>query len=302
MANSPSSTITRKIDFTTEAVVLQPERLGAALDLQPLGAGDDADHQRHERRLDHADLEMGERDRLLQARDEDLGAHAAIEPGDQAAAVERRHRAEEGQHGQRDDQREDARQDQHLDRIEAHGAQRVDLLAHLHRAELGRVGAARAAGDHDGDDQHADLAQHEDADHVDDVLLGAELAEMEEALLGDDAADQEGDEQNDRHRLPADAVELMDGRGEAELARARDHAEPSATPMAPSMSAKSTRSRPKPGRRLGRAAARTPTTRCRGLAARRLAIDAVHLLRAGRGHARAADDHRARAAEVPRRG
>ena len=45
-----------------------------------------------------------------------------------------------------------------------------------------------------------------------DVELGAELAEMKDALLGDDAADQEGDEQDDRHGLPADAVELMHGR------------------------------------------------------------------------------------------
>ena len=99
---------------------------------------------------------------------------------------------------------------------------RVDLLAHLHRAELGGVGAAGAAGDHDGDDQHADLAQHENADDVDDVHLRAELAEVEDALLRDDGADQEGDQQDDRHRLPADAVELIDGRGEAEIARARD--------------------------------------------------------------------------------
>ncbi len=91
----------------------------------------------------------------------------------------------------RDDQRDDARQHQHLDRVEAHGAQRVDLLAHFHRAELGRVGAAGAAGDHDADDEHADFAQHQDADHVDDIDFGAESAEMENALLRDDGADQE---------------------------------------------------------------------------------------------------------------
>ena len=83
---------------------------------------------------------------------------------------------------------------QHLDRIETHRAQRVDLLAHLHRAEFGGVGTARAAGDHDGDEQHADLAQHQDADQIDHIIVGAEFAEMENALLRDDAADQEGDQ------------------------------------------------------------------------------------------------------------
>ena len=125
--------------------------------------------------------------------------------------------------GNADDQRDDARQDQHLDRIEPHGAQGVDLLAHLHGAELGGIGAARPARDHDGDDQHADLAQHQDADHVDHVLVGAELAEMEEALLGDDAADQERDEQNDRHRLPGDPIEMMHGRREAKGLRPPQH-------------------------------------------------------------------------------
>ncbi len=43
--------------------------------------------------------------------------------------------------------------------------------------------------------QDAEFAQHQNADHVDDVDVGAELAEMEQALLRDDAADQERDQQ-----------------------------------------------------------------------------------------------------------
>ena len=152
------------------------------------------------------------------------GTHSAVEPRHQPAAVERRHRAQERQDGQRADERDDARQDQDFDRIEAHGAQRVDLLAHLHGAELGRVGAAGAAGRHDGHDQHADLAQHQDADHVDHIGVGAELAEVENALLGDDAADQERDQHHDRHRLPADAEQVIDRGGQSEAARIADDA------------------------------------------------------------------------------
>ena len=74
------------------------------------------------------------------------------------------------------------------------------------------------------DDQHADFAQHQDADHVDDVDVGAEFAEMEDALLRDDAADQEGDQQDDRHRAPADIVELVHHRGETEYVRLRNDA------------------------------------------------------------------------------
>src|SRR6187551_595350 len=135
---------------------------------------------------------MGERDRLGQPRNKDIGADPAIEPGYQAAAVESGHGAKESEHGEGDDQHDDARQDQNLDGIETHGAQRVDLLAHLHRAELGGIGTARAARDHDRDDQHADLAQHQDADEIHGVKLGAELAEMEDSLLSDNPADEEG--------------------------------------------------------------------------------------------------------------
>ena len=108
---------------------------------------------------------------------------------------------------------------------------RVELLPHLHRADLGGVGAARAAGEHDRGEEHAELAEDEDADQVDDEILGAEEAELEHALLGDDAADEQRDEGDDRHRLKAGAVDVIDDRGEAEprgmedgAAEAADHA------------------------------------------------------------------------------
>jgi hypothetical protein len=94
----------------------------------------------------------------------------------------------------------------------------------LHGAELGRVGAARASGHHDGDDQHADLPQHQDADHGDHVYIDTELAEVEEALLGNDAADQEGDQQDDGHGLPADAVEMMHKGRDPQRPRVRQRA------------------------------------------------------------------------------
>ena len=127
--------------------------------------------------------------------------------------------------GSAQNQRDDAGQDQDLDGIEAHGRQRVDFLAHFHRAEFGGVGAARTAGDHDRDDQHAEFAQHQDADHVDDVGVGAEFAEMEDALLRDDGADQEGDQHHDRDRLKADLVELIDQRCHPQRSRPAQHAD-----------------------------------------------------------------------------
>ena len=54
------------------------------------------------------------------------------------------------------------RQHEHLDRVEAERAHRVDLLVHLHRADLRGEGAARAAGDDDRGQQDAELAQDRD--------------------------------------------------------------------------------------------------------------------------------------------
>src|SRR4029079_2415357 len=48
---------------------------------------------------------------------------------------------------------------------------------------------------------------------------------MKEALLRDDAADQESDEQNDPDRLPADAIELIDGGGQPKPARIAESTE-----------------------------------------------------------------------------
>jgi hypothetical protein len=150
------------------------------------------------------------RDRLAQPLQEYFRRNAAIEPGDETAAIKRRHGAQECQHRHCDHERDDARQDKNADGIEAHRLQRVDFLAHLHGAELGGVGAAGAACDHDADNQHADFTQHQNADHVDDVDVGAEFTKMKNALLRQDRADQKRNQKNNRHGAPADKVDLID--------------------------------------------------------------------------------------------
>ena len=223
MANRPSSTITRKMDLTTELVVCSPSDSALPLTLRPSAQATTPIASAMNGALIMPTLKCVTEIASLQAGNEDLRVHAAIQPGDQPAAVQRGHGSEERQKRQSDDQGDDPRQQQDRHGIEPHGAQRVDLLAHLHGTELGGVGAARAAGHHDRNDQHADLAQHQDADHVDHVFVGAELAEVEEALLGDDAADQEGDEQDDRHRLPGDAVEVVHGGRDTKGPRPHQH-------------------------------------------------------------------------------
>ena len=131
------------------------------------------------------------------------GADAVVDIGGDHAAEQRRHVGDKSEQRQGDDQRQKARQDQHLHRRHAHHAQGVDLLAHLHRAEFGGDRRARAARDHDRGEQHAEFAQHQNADQVDGEGRGAEAAQLENALLRHDAADQEIDGDDDRHRAQA---------------------------------------------------------------------------------------------------
>ena len=74
---------------------------------------------------------------------------------------------------------------------------RVDLLRHLHGAELGGEGRAGAAGHDDAGHHRAHLAHHGDADQIGDVDRGAELLELHGADEGEDHADQEADQRDD---------------------------------------------------------------------------------------------------------
>ena len=69
------------------------------------------------------------------------------------------------------------RHDQKPHRLQPHGFERVDLLAHFHGADLGGEGRTRAAGENDRRHQRPHLAQHRQADHIGDKNLRAELTQ-----------------------------------------------------------------------------------------------------------------------------
>ena len=54
---------------------------------------------------------------------------------------------------------------------------------------------------------------YQDADKIDDEDFGAEIAELESALLGDDRADQERHQHDDRNGADAHPVDLVEDRG-----------------------------------------------------------------------------------------
>jgi hypothetical protein len=168
------------------------DAFGTARDRQPFVAADQRDADGEERCLEDTEPEAPKRDRALQLAEIERERNAELESAHDGAAEQPHHIGIEGQQRQADDQRQDARNDQNLDRIEAKGADGVDLLVHHHGADLGGKGAARAAGDDDGRQQRAELAQEGDAEQIDGIDLGAELAELVGALESHHHADQEG--------------------------------------------------------------------------------------------------------------
>ena len=62
------------------------------------------------------------------------------------------------QHRHGEGRRQQARRDQVFERVGRQGGERVDLLGHLHGADLGRIGRGHLAGEQGGGEQGRDLA------------------------------------------------------------------------------------------------------------------------------------------------
>ena len=144
---------------TTARVAAIADRRRARAGLQAAQAADARDQQREHERLDAARHEVLEPDdafACLHERDErDLERQHRERAAEQPDQVREQRQERDRQHGG-----DHARHHQELDRVEAHRRERVDLLVDAHRADLGREGGARAAGQQDRGHQRAQLAQH----------------------------------------------------------------------------------------------------------------------------------------------
>ena len=152
-----------------------------------------------------------------------VGLRSSAVIGNDQAAGQAGQGGDEHQQRNGQQQGEEPREDQGVERIDAQHLHGVDLLVHLHRADLGGEGRGRAAGQQQGGDQHVELAQHRDADQLDGEHLGPELAQQVGAQQADHRADEEGGDGDDRdgvqpgalgqgeHRGPANPAGIGDG-------------------------------------------------------------------------------------------
>ncbi len=103
-----------------------------------------------------------------EGREERLDARA-VDPRRYQAAGDAEDDGEDVEQRRDRDQREEARDDEVLDRVDAEHLQRVELLADLARAEVGGDRGAGGAGDDDRADEGRELAhdgEHEEAAHA----------------------------------------------------------------------------------------------------------------------------------------
>ena len=133
------------------------------------------------------------------ARDRD---HVAAEHADDV----REHR----QHGKHDDRGHDARHDQVAHGVDRHRGQRVDLLGDAHGAELRRDRGADAAADDERGEHRAELDDHRAHDHRAEILERQDARELVGRLHRRDRAGEQADDRDERQRLHADRVHLVD--------------------------------------------------------------------------------------------
>ena len=177
---------------------------------------------------------MGDGDRLSQARNEDLRAHAAVR-ANQAAAVERRHRAQEREQRQGERPTRSRAAGSAPGRIEAHGAVRRSPRASLEPAVRRCRSCPSGRRSPDGRDQHADLAQDRMPTMSTTYSSAPNLRKWKKprwAMMPPI--------RNVMRRMmgtvPADPVQMMHGGGEAEGCRSQERGHERLVPAPPACS------------------------------------------------------------------
>ena len=164
------------------------------------------------------------RHHLLNAQQKGHKRNAQRQVAHHRAANDRHQRGIEAQQQHHEGRRQNARDHQHLNRRDADGAHRVNLLGQLHRPDLRREGTAGSTRDHDRGHQHAEFAQGDAADKVHRQRFRPELFELDRALLRDNNADQEAHQPDNRQSGHADQLHLVHQRLDRKAGRVADQA------------------------------------------------------------------------------
>ena len=155
----------------------------------------------------------------MQACKEERRRNVLGRPGHQHATENPRHHRPESQEWRHQHTGHDTRQDQSLERIEAEHTHGVDLLLHLHGADRSGEGTIGPSGQHDGSDQHAELAQHGNPNQFDREHRNPDALQQVGAHIGNHRPDEEGQDGDNRQGVDADLFHRPDRRSEPETPR-----------------------------------------------------------------------------------
>ena len=140
------------------------------------------------------------------------------------AAKQASEHGDERQNRQAHQQRQYARNHQHLDGIQTLHANGVHLLIGAHGANLRRKGAGGAACYQNGCQQHAKFAQKGKRHQIDGEDAGAKAAQNGGAQKGDHRAHHEIHQQHNGHGAQRGLIQIGHPRSDAPAPRAQSHA------------------------------------------------------------------------------
>ena len=123
---------------------------------------------------------------------------------------------EDAEKGHHDHRRRHARQNQLLGRIAAERPDRVDLLGHVHGADLGGHPAPDPPPHDDGRQRRPELAAERQDDDAGDVVDSPEALKAVRKLDGHDHPDEDRRDRDDSERAHAQRVDLIDRRRDLE--------------------------------------------------------------------------------------
>ncbi|MNM74621.1 hypothetical protein D3C81_863850 [compost metagenome] len=153
-------------------------------------------------------------DVALQQRQEHGRRDVQRQGADHGAADDAADHRDEGQQWQRDQQGQHPWHHQQFHGVQPQGADGVDLLVGLHRADLRGERAGRAAGHEDGGQQHGEFTQERERDQVDGEDGRAEGREHGGAKESHHRAHQKGKQGHDGRGIQSGLLDMRDDRGE----------------------------------------------------------------------------------------
>ena len=210
IVSTDALTTINTMPITTARVVACPTAIALVPHAMPCWHPDKRDQRAEHDAHQQAREQIAERhraDRLLHVLHETRVDHC--QPDDRAADDAHQARVHR-QRRNHQHEREHARRDEEVDRVDAERGQRVDLLVDFHRADFGRVRGTGAARHDDGRHDRRHLADHRHGDEVRGVDAGAERAQLRDADEREDHADQHADEADDRQRVGARFFDVLD--------------------------------------------------------------------------------------------